>query len=267
MKAITFKKGKIHYHISGSGPVLMFLHGYLLTSEIWKEFLDYFSKAYRVICPDLPGHGRSSFSDPLSMELMAESVYALMREEKIDHVGMIGHSMGGYVALAFLKKYPSCLSGLVLLNSHPFSDTPGKRMNREKILSLVRNGKKTLFIREIMKSLFLSEIRDIHRFQEEVTETALSMDPSTLIAITTAMRDRDDLSLELCTTQVPYLWILGSLDKQNPSGELSKLSGKADLPQPERMVTGHMSFLEDPKGLAARVKLFLESNTHSHSAS
>lgn len=97
---------------------MVLLHGFLEDGTIWDRYVDHLSKKYFLIVLDLPGHGKSGVvAKTHSMELMAEAVYELLQLLKIDTVVLVGHSMGGYVSLAFAEMHPETLSGLVLLNS------------------------------------------------------------------------------------------------------------------------------------------------------
>ena len=120
----------------------MLLHGFLETSKIWEPFINQLSLRRQVICIDLPGHGKTGiFGDVHTMELMADVVNAVLTELNISRATILGHSMGGYVSLAFAEKYPEKISGIVLLNSTPEADSEEKRINRDKAARLVSKNK------------------------------------------------------------------------------------------------------------------------------
>jgi len=121
---ISFRGGKIHYSDSGCGEIIVLIHGYLESMEVWENFAGRLSQKFRILRIDLPGHGHSDlFSDINSMELMAEVIKEILDIQGIKKVFLIGHSMGGYAALAFLQLFPEYLSGYSLFHSHPLSDT------------------------------------------------------------------------------------------------------------------------------------------------
>lgn len=120
----SFKGGRIHYSDSGKGIEIILLHGYLESSEVWNGFTQKLAGSFRVISIDLPGHGLSDvYKETHSMEFMAEGVKSLIEKLGIDKIFLVGHSLGGYVTMAFLELYPETLAGYCLFHSHPFADT------------------------------------------------------------------------------------------------------------------------------------------------
>ena len=112
MGTIKFQKKNIFYTDEGTGKVVVLLHGFTESQKIWKNFAKKLSAKYRVITIDLPGHGKSESPGAVhSMELMANVVFAVLKKLKAGKCMMIGHSMGGYVTLAFAEKYPKKLKG------------------------------------------------------------------------------------------------------------------------------------------------------------
>lgn len=140
---IEFQNKKIHYTSEGTGETLVLLHGFLESKEIWTEFIPEFSKYGRIITIDLPGHGDSEcLAEVHTMELMAESAHAVLRELNVEKANFIGHSMGGYVCLAFLELYPELTNDLMLLNSTPEADSEEKKINRDRGVEVVKKNKK-----------------------------------------------------------------------------------------------------------------------------
>ena len=106
IRTCIFRQGRIRYKQQGKGRAVILLHGFLEDLHIWDEFSSELSKSYRVISIELPGHGKSeNFGYVHSMELMADAVMAVLKQERLRKVVIIGHSMGGYVSLAFAEKY------------------------------------------------------------------------------------------------------------------------------------------------------------------
>ena len=107
----------INYSSAGTGTAIVLLHGFLENKTMWNDFLPTLSEGHQVVTVDLLGHGETGCLGPVhSMEDMAESVHAVLKELKLKKSILIGHSMGGYVALAFAEKYPDELAGLCLMN-------------------------------------------------------------------------------------------------------------------------------------------------------
>ena len=103
-----FKKSSIHYSVTGKGKCIVLLHGFLLNTDIWSDLIPLFSKKNKIIAIDIPGHGKSDCIEEIcTMELMADIVNFILVENNLKTTSLIGHSMGGYVSLAFLEKYQS----------------------------------------------------------------------------------------------------------------------------------------------------------------
>ena len=140
-----FREGRIHYSDSGKGPVIVLLHGYLESSEVWNGFEKKLTSKFRVISVDLPGHGLSDiYGEVHTMEFMATVVKELLDYLKVKKAFLTGHSLGGYVTLGFLELFPEYLSGYCLFHSQPFHDPPEAIEKRKREIEIVRTGKKNL---------------------------------------------------------------------------------------------------------------------------
>ena len=123
---------------------MVLLHGFLFSSGIWHDLAASLARSYRVICIDLPGHGESGcFGYVHSMELMAQAVKAVLDQLRLKRYVMAGHSMGGYVALAFAELYPDNLRGLALFHCTAYPDTAEKRHERERAANLIAGNRRT----------------------------------------------------------------------------------------------------------------------------
>ena len=130
---IQFKGAKIHFTDTRKGRCIVLLHGFLESMEIWNEYVKLLSKRYRVICIDLPGHGKSeNIGYVHTMELMADCVKEVLYSLQITKCVMIGHSMGGYVTLAFAEKHERNLRGFALFHSHAAPDSEEKKKTAKK---------------------------------------------------------------------------------------------------------------------------------------
>jgi len=140
---LKYKNTPLFFSAKGIGNPLVLLHGFLESSNIWKPFVEELSKNRQVIAIDLPGHGLSGNIDDIhTMELMADAVQHILLHLSVDKASFLGHSMGGYVSLAFYEKFPTMTKGLVLLNSTPEADSDEKKKNRERSISLLKRNKK-----------------------------------------------------------------------------------------------------------------------------
>ena len=166
-QAVEFANIDIYYQDFGKGTPVVLLHGYLESGEIWEAFAKELSKQYRIILIDLPGHGDSGSAGEIhSMDFMADSVARVLDRLHLETCFMIGHSMGGYVALAFLETYPYKLGGLVLFHSHPLADSMETKANREREIKLVRDGRKDLIFNTNIPKAFA--VGNLNKFRKEV---------------------------------------------------------------------------------------------------
>ncbi|NNK55641.1 MAG: alpha/beta fold hydrolase, partial [Flavobacteriaceae bacterium] len=136
----------IYYETAGQGPALLLLHGFLENASMWDSLEKLVHDKFTVIRIDLPGHGRSDvYSEIHSMEFMADVVRELLKSMGVNSISIIGHSMGGYVALAYLEKHPETVRQCILLNSTTYADSADRKINRERALKLIPDNKE-LFI-------------------------------------------------------------------------------------------------------------------------
>ena len=156
-KTILFKKGKVNFSDTGKGRTIVLLHGFLGSHKIWENTISNLSKSYRVIAIDLPGHGNTEcFGYIHSMELMAKSVKAVMDSLRLKKYVIIGHSMGGYIGLAFAELFPENLKGLCLFHSSAYSDTDDKKRDRTRSIKVVKANHK-IYTTEVIKNLFATQ--------------------------------------------------------------------------------------------------------------
>ena len=159
-KTIHFKNTTISYTDQGKGTAIVFLHGFLENQKMWEAFVPELSKKYRIITIDLLGHGNSeSLGYVHSMEDNADVVYAVLAELRIRKAALVGHSMGGYVALAFAELYPEAVKGLVLLNSTSRADSEERKANRDRAIKAVKQNYSN-FVRLSIANLFSENNRE-----------------------------------------------------------------------------------------------------------
>jgi pimeloyl-ACP methyl ester carboxylesterase len=245
---ILFNGGKIYYSDSGQGETIILLHGYLESSEIWNEFAKKLSGKFRVISIDLPGHGLSKvYGDCHTMEFFASAVKGLLDCLQIRKVFLTGHSLGGYITLAFLELYPDMLSGYCLFHSHPFADTPETVEKREKEIKIVKAGKKYLLYPENIPKMYAT--KNLEKFREKVQRSkdiASTIRDEGIIAVLNGMIARPSRLSVIEKGKVPCLWIFGELDNYISGGTVRS---KIRLPGNASVVTlessGHMGFVEE----------------------
>lgn len=229
---------------------IVLLHGYLESLLIWEDFIPLLYKQTRIITLDLPGHGISTVEgEEHTMEFLADTVAAGIRALGVERCTLVGHSMGGYVALACCERHPELLDGLVLLSSTPNADTPEKSENRRREIALVQAGKKELLSRTAPAAGFAEENRVRMRdYIEDLAEQALITEDEGIIALLNGMIARKDRNEMLHNTQVPILFLLGRKDNYIPVEAAEKMV--AEHPQAHVVWlehSGHMGFLEEPE--------------------
>ncbi|MDE5963496.1 MAG: alpha/beta hydrolase, partial [Alistipes sp.] len=257
---------------------VVLLHGYLESLLVWDEFIKTLlnkaersergaeataeisvpvekmtSHPLRIITLDLPGHGISVVNGEVhTMEYLADTVADGIRALGVEHCTVVGHSMGGYVALALCERHPELLDGLVLLSSTPNADTPEKQENRRREIELVRSGRKELLARVAPGAGFAEENRNRMRDEiEDLTEQVFVTEDEGIVALLNGMIARKDRNELLRATTVPVLFILGRKDDYIPAEAAERMVAE----HPEAQVvwlehSGHMGFLEEPEATA-----------------
>jgi pimeloyl-ACP methyl ester carboxylesterase len=243
-----FCGGRIHYSDSGKGAAILLLHGYLESSEVWNGFAGKLAKSFRVINVDLPGCGLSDVYGELhSMEFMAGTVRGLITDLNLSKVFLTGHSLGGYVALAFLERFPDQLSGYCLFHSQPFADTPAALEKRKREIDIVRMGKKNLMYPEnVIKMFGPSNLKKFSDALQRSKDIASRIPGEGIIAVLNGMMIRPSRLSYMEEGKIPCLWILGSMDNYIPC---DLIQTQVKLPPNARVVvlnnSGHLGFIEE----------------------
>ena len=262
-KVHQFANGSINYRSTGSGKTVVLLHGFLEDLSIWNKFSEALSENYRVISIDLPGFGKSSvFDDIHTMEFMAEGVHAILEVEKIDSCVMVGHSMGGYVALAFAKTFKEKLKGLVLFHSQAAADDEQGRMNRDRTIAIV-NSDHGHFIHGFIPSLFCeTRVGEYENEIDDLRKTSMKTASKGITAALAGMRDRKDSLEFLSKIQIPVFFIIG---KNDPKMPLAKIMDQVSVPpNSEALIidkVGHMGFIESGDLTYSALEHFIERNS------
>jgi pimeloyl-ACP methyl ester carboxylesterase len=249
MPAIKFQKKSINYTDEGNGKVIVLLHGFTESLKIWTGFASQLSKKYRVITIDLPGHGKSDCIGTIhTMEMMADVTCSVLKKLKVGKCLMAGHSMGGYVTLAFAAKYPQMLRGFTLFHSHCFPDTAAEQENRNRTIAIV-NQDKFSYVAQFIPSLFPMEVhKKFSRQIERLIQRASKMEKEGVVAALEGMKVRQDQSELLKTTSLPVLFILGQKDSKAPIARLWEMIA---LPAVSETLLlrecGHMGYIEAPE--------------------
>lgn len=242
------------------GPCVVLLHGYLESMYVWDDFVPLIYKQLRVVTLDLPGHGISQVVGEVhSMEFLADTVAAALDTLGIDRCTVVGHSMGGYVALALCERHPERLDGVVLLSSTPNPDSEEKRADREREIALVQSGKKELLSHVAPGAGFAPQNRvRCADAIADLTEQVMVTEDDGIVALLRGMMQRADRNGMLRQSAVRQLFIFGKCDGYIPlerAGVLAAAHPQAQVVWLEE--SGHMGFIEEPEKTAAALLDFV----------
>ncbi len=237
----------------GSGPALVLLHGLSEESDSWQHVAPALAGKFEVWLPDLSGAGRSPLpaGETLTIESMADDLYQSLKLQGLESATLVGHSMGGYVALAFLEKYGEMLNGIALVHSTPAADTEEKKEQRQKAISLLNGGKKEAFLKPLAEKLFAPEFLTAHpQIAAEQFERANRLPAETLAQHNSAMAARPARTEALRNTKIPVQWVLGEEDQiLPPDATLAFVAVPALSFLSVYKGVGHMSMTEAPERL------------------
>jgi pimeloyl-ACP methyl ester carboxylesterase len=246
---VQVNKCKLRYRDEGKGKVILLLHGYLESLETWETFAHDLSRLARVITLDLPGHGLSALrEDSCSLEEMAEAVNELSNHLNLQKINLVGHSMGGYVALAYADKYINKLESFCLFHSSPNADTDDKKANRQREIELIRQGKKELICKNNIPKTFSNKNQTQFAHEiKRITDIACRTPDKGIIAALEAMINRPDRNDVLKSLNLPKLSIMGKEDNFIPLAVAKEIARKNNLTPFVLENSGHMGFIEQAK--------------------
>jgi pimeloyl-ACP methyl ester carboxylesterase len=209
----TYKNISVNYSDSGKGTALVLLHGFLENNLMWEAFISGLSTKNRIIAIDLLGHGQT---EPLgyvhTMEDNADMVFAVLESLRIRKAVLAGHSMGGYVALAFAELYPDYVKGIALINSTSYADSDERKANRDRAIKAVKMDY-TSFVRLSVGNLFSEENRErLSAEIEVVKQHALKTPLQGIVASLEGMKIRKDREVLMHFAPYPILLALGEKD-------------------------------------------------------
>ena len=258
MKTTYFKNTAICYTDQGKGTAVVLLHGFLENQSMWNAILPELIKKNRIITVDLLGHGATECLGYVhSMEDQADVVHHVLNELKIRKAVFIGHSMGGYVALAFAELYPDTVKGIVLVNSTSRADSDERKRNRDRAIIAVKQNY-SAFIRMSIANLFSENNRErLADRIEEVKLEALKTPLQGIVAALEGMKIRKDREVMLHFAPYPIQLILGKKD-----GVLLYEENRDQILDTHVQLTtfedGHMSHIENQAELLAVLSGFLK---------
>ncbi|MCR5888537.1 alpha/beta fold hydrolase [Hymenobacter sp. J193] len=233
-----------------SHPVIVFLHGFAESREIWTDFTRGVPTHYRLLTLNLPGHGTNVHAiRDYSMEAQARYVAEQLRQKQVEKALLVCHSMGGYVALAFAERYPDMVAGLVLFHSTALPDTDEKKANRDKNMDFVRRHGVDKFMESFIRPLFAPANRERMLEQRQLLEDIGRATPeTTVLGALEAMKTRPDRTNVLKEAAFPVLFIAG---KDDVAVTLESLLPQLALPAQSHALlldsVGHLGYFEEPE--------------------
>lgn len=254
MNTVIVNGIQLAYAHHGEGEPVVLIHGFPLDHSIWEETIGFLQHNCQLIIPDVRGFGHSStLASPYSMEDMASDLAGLLDHQGLEKATLIGHSMGGYIALAFARLYPKRVAGLVLVSSQAQGDTPEQKKGRYETADRVaEEGVK------IVLDAMLAKLSADKTIQESIGEVIARQEPSGVAGALKAMAERSDSSSVLSDALFPILILHGDNDQLIPiqrAEQMKELSDMADLIVLEGV--GHMPMMEVPGDLAKEIATFI----------
>ncbi|MDB5232617.1 MAG: alpha/beta hydrolase [Chitinophagaceae bacterium] len=253
----------ISYNDKGDGTPVVLLHGFGEDSEIWNEQVKALQPFYRIILPDLPGSGHSPVPDKtqITIEDYADLINAILMREEIQDCIMLGHSMGGYITLAFAEKYPCKLKAFGLIHSSAFADNAEKKEIRQKGIEHIEQYGSYSFLKTSIPNLFSNKTKAVSpKLIEALIEKSHSFSKEALIQYYQAMIGRPDRTGVLKSSERPVLFILGPEDVAAPMKDMLQ---QVQLPNQSFVFiieeTGHMSMIEKPGELNIHLSEFIKT--------
>jgi len=259
-KTLTQNGRTLFYREEGSGLPVLLLHGFAEDGQIWNELVPGLSLHCRLLIPDLPGSGQSTLlpGEP-SIDALADAIKTFIDQLGLDGCVLIGHSMGGYVSLAFAEKYPQQLKAFGLFHSTATADSEEKRTARRKSIDFIRQHGAAPFIRQSTPNLFAAATREQRpALVEETIRRYSAFDPESLVYYYEAMIRRPDRIGVLRQFAGPVLFIMGAADTVVPYEQALKQCHEPMISVIHTLDhSGHMGMLEEPEQGGQAIGSFL----------
>ncbi len=265
-KTFTYQASQITYHVIGTGKQVLLLHGFGEDSSVWQNQINFLKDNYQLIIPDLPGSGNSQLIDDMSIEGMSKVIKEIINIEVLkstpqNHVKIFGHSMGGYITLALIEKYPTLFSSFGLIHSSAFADDEGKKIARQKSIEFIKTNGAYEFLKTSIPNLFYKGkgcSNPSAAYINLLIEQGKKFSAQALIAHYNAMINRPDRTTILKTFLKPILFILGEHDMAIP---FTQSMQQCHLPQQAHITilrnSAHMGMWEETEKTNNALSSFL----------
>lgn len=257
-KTIDIGGSSLSYMTVGEGPCLMLIHGFAEDHSIWDEQIPFLSEKFRCIIPDLFGSGKSGSLTEThirSLDDIAKCLQSLLMQENIEKASIMGHSMGGYLSLAFADLFPELLEGFALIHSTSYPDDEEKKIMRTKIIRYWKSHGSRETQKNSVPGLFAEENRQLPGVKKQI-EIAENINTENMIAYYRFMIERPDRTRVLKEIKVPVLIVAGKWDPAVPythSIKQSILPENAEIHVLKQ--SGHMGMIEE----SARINQILRN--------
>jgi len=255
---ITIDNLSLYYDVHGAGDPIVFLHGFPLSGKLWEPMVPALRREYRLIIPDLRGHGRSQASTTVTMARFADDLASLLASiGETRAVVLVGMSMGGYISFECLRRHPARVRALVLTNTRAQADSPeDARMRREMSRRVSREGS-AVVARAMIPKLFGPQApNDLRaRWREILAAT----EPVGVIAALEALAVRPDSFATLASMSCPALIVAGENDAITPPEDARRMKQAARTSRLEVLAgAGHMAPVERPELFLAALRSFVD---------
>ncbi|OPA74316.1 alpha/beta hydrolase [Paenibacillus selenitireducens] len=258
MKQGTTPQG-LFYKEQGQGQPIVLLHGFCGSSDYWTSVVPELARQYRVITPDLRGHGQSQIINPsFRIEDMAQDVVQLMDELQIERAIVFGHSLGGYITLALAEQAAERLQGFSLVHSTANPDAEAAKENRLKAVKTIQEEGIVPFVDGLIPKLFAPDhVQSMPELVEHSKQIGYQTLPEGAMGASLAMRERPDRNHVLASTPLPVLLVAGEADQIVPPEKSFTVTG-SHIQQAVISAAGHMSMMESPDALIEVIHHFVQ---------
>lgn len=271
-KTIVYHASNISYAVQGTGTPVVLLHGFGEDGHIWDGQVAFLQEHCQLIVPDIPGSGNSALLQLpnlpssgqhayVSIDDYADVVHAILQAEGISRCLMLGHSMGGYITLAFAQKYPERLTGFGLVHSTAFADSEEKKQMRGKAIEAIGRYGAQPFLKNTIPNLFGKSFKEKHPEKvSQLINAASGFTAEALQQYYQAMIHRPDRCQVLKSNRLPVLFVMGTEDMAAPMEDVLK---QVSLPEISYIHVlpdcGHMGMWEAPDTLNQLLLAFIHS--------
>jgi pimeloyl-ACP methyl ester carboxylesterase len=264
-KHILYNNSSVSYRTIGNGSPVVLVHGFGEDSSVWDRITEQLSINNLLIIPDIPGSGKSEMLaiNNVSISDYADCIKAILENESVPSCTFIGHSMGGYITLAFAEKYQSMLNGFGLFHSSAFADDEEKKNARRKAIEFIKTNGGYAFLKTSLPGLFSDKYKAAHAdVVEEFIKRSKAFTDEALIQYYTSMINRPDRTEVLKNFPHPVLFIIGEKDVAIPFAASMK---QCHMPKASEVhifpEVGHMGMIEEPEKCCQYIISFITNLT------